>query len=64
MSAELDPLMRRTDVIKACALSQSSLYRLLRSGDFPQPVRITDSTVGWRTSEVADWIRARPRGAA
>lgn len=56
----LDPILRRELVIEVTGLSRSALYREINAGRFPGPVRLTDSAVGWRQSEVVHWIRSRP----
>jgi len=57
----IDPLLRRPDVLRVTGLSQSAMYRLLRAGEFPRAVQITESTTGWRQSEIISWIDQRPR---
>lgn len=58
---QIDPLLRRPDVLDVTGLTQSTLYRLIKAELFPQPVQITDATVGWRQSEIVQWIDERPR---
>ncbi len=38
-------LMRRQEVEKLTGLSRASIYRLIRSGRFPPPVRVSDAAV-------------------
>lgn len=64
VAQRIDPLLRRADVLKVTGLSQSALYRLIRSDHFPQPVSVTDATVAWKQSEIITWIDARPRVAS
>jgi prophage regulatory protein len=37
-------------------LSRSTLWRKIRSGDFPQPVRISANAVAWRADDIRCWI--------
>lgn len=60
MSAQ-DHLLRRADVEARTALSRSSLYRLMRSGEFPAPLQIGPRAVRWRASEIESWVAERPR---
>jgi prophage regulatory protein len=46
-------------VRKQCGLSRSTVWRLMRRGQLPQPVQISDNSVGWVSSEVESWISAR-----
>lgn len=53
--------MRRPEVIHATGLSKTRLTVLEQRGEFPERVRITEQAVGWRSDEVDEWIRNRPR---
>lgn len=56
-------LLRLREVRSMTGLSQSTLYALMQTGDFPRPVRLTTRTVAWPENLVADWIAARLRSA-
>ena len=56
-----DKLLTRPEVEDRVRLRRSAIYRLLRSGGFPLPIRIGPRAVRWRASEVEDWIASRPR---
>ena len=56
-----DRLLTRAEVESITTLSRSSLYRKMRSGTFPEPIRIGDRAVRWRESEILDFIDSRPR---
>ena len=56
-----DPLLRRTDVERRTHLSRASIYRLMRQGAFPEPIRLGGRTVRWRLSEIENWLASRPR---
>ena len=44
-------------------LERSSIYRMVRAGLFPQPVRLTSAAVAWRVDEIEAWEAALPRAA-
>ena len=52
-------ILRFPEVSQATGLSRSTIYRLVRSGTFPQSVALTARTIGWRIDEVEAWIAAR-----
>lgn len=53
-------LLPARDVYKdRLGISKSSFYGLVKSGEFPKPVRITKQRVGWRESIVDEWVRNR-----
>lgn len=40
-------------------LSRSSLYLLMKSGDFPEKVQITQARIGFLEHEISEWINER-----
>ena len=52
-------IVRLPEVSQATGLSRSTIYRLVRSGTFPQSVALTARTVGWFSTDVEAWIAAR-----
>jgi predicted DNA-binding transcriptional regulator AlpA len=51
-------------VLKETGLSQSALYRLIQSGDFPKSFPLTSKNcVAWLASEVESWKQARLEAA-
>ena len=56
-----DRLLRLKEVIERTALSRSTIYRLMRDGSFPEPLKIGPRAVRWRESETEAWVAARPR---
>ena len=56
-------IIRRAEVLKRTGLSNTTMWRLERDGDFPARVQLTDAgSVGWVESEVDRWIHDRVRG--
>lgn len=60
IAPQLDPLLRRKQVLAVTGLSNSALYREIAEGRFPKPVKITMQIGGWRQSGVQEWIDERP----
>ena len=54
-------LLTRTEVQQAVRLSCSAIYRLMRAGKFPLPIRIGENAVRWKTSEINNYLETRPR---
>ncbi len=44
--------------------SKTSIYAWVRSGDFPQPVKLGPRAVAWRRSDVDAWINSRTSAAS
>jgi prophage regulatory protein len=53
-------LLRMSALTKKLGISRSSVYRLIDAGDFPQPVRLTPTTIAWRLTDVEKWVEERP----
>lgn len=56
-------VMRFPSVRELTGLSRSTIWRLEQEGDFPARMKLSKSSVGWRTTEVAKWLDKRERGA-
>lgn len=56
-----DILLTRRQVGARCGLSTSSIYRLMREGLFPEPIRIGRRAVRWPQLEINAWLATRPR---
>ena len=54
-------LLTRTEVEARCRIGRSTIYRLMRAGQFPTPIRIGPRAVRWPTSEIDTWLAERPR---
>jgi prophage regulatory protein len=55
--------LRRPQVEIATGLSRSSIYAMMRTGDFPRPVRIGKRAVAWPQSAIEAWLANRPTSA-
>ena len=54
-----DRILRAKEVKEITGLSRTTLWRLENKGDFPQRVSLGVGSVGWRYSEVKDWLTNR-----
>lgn len=52
-------LLRRPEVESLTGLKRSALYLRIAAGEFPAPIRLTDTAVAWVESEVLDWVNRR-----
>lgn len=39
----------------------ASIYRRMRTGTFPLPLKLGERAVAWRADEIDNWIASRPR---
>ena len=54
-------LLRRVEVERYCQISRSTIYRLMRAGLFPTPIRIGPKAIRWSEQELMAWLARRPR---
>lgn len=59
-----DILLRLKEVLQRLPVSRASLYAGMRTGLYPQPVRIGKRTVAWKESEIEACIASMNRNAA
>ncbi len=60
-------LLRLPEVQSIVGLRRSEVYRRIRSGTFPAPIRLGTNAVAWLQSDLDAWIAARvaeSRGSA
>ncbi|HMM76838.1 MAG TPA: AlpA family phage regulatory protein [Gammaproteobacteria bacterium] len=57
-------ILRISDVQKQVRLSRASIYRLIRAGQFPAPVKLTAKASGWSADAVDSWVASRTAQAA
>ena len=58
----MDSILRTKDVLNVVGFARTTLWRRVKSGDFPQPVRLGGAgsrAVGWRSGEVERWLAER-----
>ena len=56
-----DRLLRREEVEIRCGIARTTIYRLMRAGQFPEPVKVGPRAVRWSSSELEAWLTNRPR---
>lgn len=54
-----DRIVRLAGVEHLTGLKKSTLYALMRRGEFVQAIRITPRCVGWSEAAVLQWVQDR-----
>lgn len=54
-----DALLRIQTVADATGLSGATIYRKLKAGDFPSPIRMGARCTRWKAADVRAWIQAQ-----
>jgi len=52
-------LLRKPTVIDRVALSDTTIWRRVKDGTFPAPVKISVGAIAWRESDIEAWIASR-----
>ena len=52
-------LVTMRELIKRVPFSRVHVYRLIRDGKFPAPIKLGDRRVAWLEHEIESWIAAR-----
>lgn len=56
--------IRPGEVLRMIGVSRTTLWRMVRDGLFPAPVRITKRNRGYVLDDVEAWMRGRVEGTA
>jgi predicted DNA-binding transcriptional regulator AlpA len=50
--------IRLDEVLSMCGKSRSSVYELIKKGEFPAPVKLRGRSSAWINSEIQEWLQA------
>ena len=56
---DLDRLIREDELRELLGVSHATIWRLVRSGHFPRPIRIGQAAVAWPEDEVREWVESK-----
>ncbi|KAB2942954.1 MAG: AlpA family phage regulatory protein [Hyphomicrobium sp.] len=54
-------LLSMRDVVRLTTYARPSIYRLIRQGRFPMPLKLGETKIAFRADEVAAWLADRQR---
>jgi len=54
-----DRVLRKPELIAKVGLSDPSIWRRERKGQFPKRIPLGGHSVGWLESEVLEWLREK-----
>ena len=59
-------ILRMRDVVELTRISRSRIYVLMNSEThrFPKPIRLGVRAVGWRRTEIEQWLASRERAGS
>jgi prophage regulatory protein len=56
--ADEDGLLAKPAILELTSFSDTTLWRRVRDGSFPAPVRISANRIAWRRRDVAAWVQS------
>jgi len=57
------PYQTRQQVEKLFQVSRPTLYRWIKQGNFPKPVRLGANMVRWKASDIEVWMMQKEKAA-
>jgi len=51
-----DRIVRLPEVLEVTKSSKPTIYRMIQEGRFPRQVQISSRSVGWRWSDIENWL--------
>jgi prophage regulatory protein len=54
------PLLKMPATLQLVQLSRSQLNRLIATGAFPAPVRLSKRAIAFRAEDIEAWLQSRP----
>ena len=52
-------ILNQRDILAALGVSKTTLWRMIKAGTFPQPLKIGERLNGWRVETFEGWLDAR-----
>jgi len=52
-------IVRTKELLELTGLSRTTIWRMEKAGTFPKRVSLGEVSVGWRWSEVNEWMKER-----
>lgn len=57
-------VLKLREVSSLTKLSSSTIYRLIKTGDFPKPIKLATHASGWLLAEVDEWLEGRQKATS
>ncbi len=52
-------ILRLKQVVEITGTSKTTIYRWLNANQFPKPINLSSSSVGWLEADINDWIQSK-----
>ena len=57
----VEKMIDLAEIVAQLGLSRSTIFRMVKSGRFPAPLRVGARAVRWREADVAAWQQSKSR---
>jgi prophage regulatory protein len=64
MDDQKNKICRTIEVEALVGANRGTIWRWVKTGQFPRPLQLGPRAVGWRHSDILEWIASRPETAA
>ncbi|WP_040727655.1 AlpA family transcriptional regulator [Thiomicrorhabdus sp. Kp2] len=54
-------IYRLKALVSELGLSKTTIYALIKEGQFPKPVSLTARSVGWKAEDIEEWLNSRKK---
>jgi len=55
----MDQIFRKRELSERLQISGITIWRWVRAGLFPKPIKLGPNTIGWRECDIDEWLSAR-----
>ena len=52
-------ILREKELVAELSISRSSIRRMIERGEFPEPISLGGRKIGWRRSDIEEWVATR-----
>ncbi|WP_353391294.1 AlpA family phage regulatory protein [Brucella sp. NBRC 14130] len=49
-------LLSLKEVVRITCIARATIYKKIKAGDFPAPLKISSTCVRWRSDEIDRWV--------
>jgi prophage regulatory protein len=58
-NSSIKPFIRQKDLLKTFVpFSATTLWRKIKAGEFPAPIKLGPSITAWRSKEIEEWVQS------
>ena len=55
----MNRVIKISEVKELTTLSNASIYRLIKLGEFPKQLKLAERSSGWLLEEINDWLESK-----